>query len=321
MGTTAVAQLWRATDIRRGSIRGVQVLAPEAMGHKAGFLAAAEILRDLTHANRVGVRDVIDVDGVPALVTEHVSGPSLATWMRIRSRTTEDILSVFQDIVAGVSAVHGFDLLHLHLEPSRIWMHTRKGSFVPKVDLAFGPMATSGLRLGRIQAPEQALGQPVDARADLFLLGTVLYELLAGSAPYSESHAKLHPLIAAASCRPLGDVRGDLPRAVTDLVDRLLSPLADDRPSSAAELMRLLDGAIEPSSASEPAVLVSKSVPAPVPPASATGKRRLTDAAFVPADPPPARTAPRWTHPVAVASMVAAGLLSLAGALMITLGG
>jgi hypothetical protein len=108
-------------------------------------------------------------------------------------------------------------------------------------------------------------------------------------------------------------VRQDLPRAVTDLVEALLSPLAVDRPSSVSEVLRLLEGTTEgteTSSASAPAELDTRALPPPPRTAEGAAARIATGA-------PP----PRWTHPVAVVSMVAAGLLSIAGALFVTLGG
>jgi serine/threonine protein kinase len=247
-----LVELWDAVDAKRGTPRSVRILSNEALSHREAFVAAANLQRDLIHPNRVQVVDVIEVEGRPAVVTEQVVGPSLATWRRIRTRSPEEVLEAFRDVVRGVGAAHQVGLLHLGLTTSQIWMSNRRGSFIPKVELAFGPIELAGLHMGNGRAPEHAQGQPPDARADMFLLGCIVYEMLTGQPPFDHSLNKRPGQAVASSHRPVAEMRPGLPEPIVQIVESLLVSDPAKRMGSTNELLAAIVAASEPQQDTQP---------------------------------------------------------------------
>lgn len=316
LGRTLLVELWDAVDIKRGTPRSLRILSQEAMSHREAFVAAGQLQRDVIHPNRILVVDVIEVDGRPAIVTEQISGPTLATWRRIRTRSPEEILEVFREIVRGVGAGHQAGLLHLGLTTSQIWMSNRRGVFVPKVELAFGPIELAGLHLGNGRAPEHAQGRPVDARADLFLLGTVLYELLTGQPLFDYSPGKRAAAAVAGGHRPVQELRPDVPSVLVDLVEALLVADPLKRVASTNDLLTaIMEIPVEEPSVEMEDPLARISAPKLTPQqveaflkGSKSDVPKLPDK-LAPVAPPSAAPPGRaWTGPVAVASLVAVAL-------------
>lgn len=151
----------------------------------------------LQHPNLVPVHELLKVDGLPALVMEYVEGPSLAEWLADRGPLElSEAVGLFRDILAGVRAAHAAGLVHRDLKPANILLATdAQGRVVPKVT-DFGLAKLIGLRgptmigtaMGTPEyaAPEQGRdASSVDVRADLYALGCILYELLAGNGPFA----------------------------------------------------------------------------------------------------------------------------------------
>src|SRR5690348_6306452 len=86
-GRNDLVESWRATELRRGVPRGLRILSESAAHCSDAFVSAALAQRVLIHPNRLQVLELIDIDGRPAIVTEHVTGPSLSTWLRVHRRS------------------------------------------------------------------------------------------------------------------------------------------------------------------------------------------------------------------------------------------
>jgi hypothetical protein len=152
-----------------------------------------------------------------------------------------------REIADALAAAHGAGLVHRDVKPGNLWIEERPGRSPPgrlKV-LDFGlarpaaPVAAltqSGVVVGTLGylSPEQAGGEAVDHRSDLFSLGCVLYQMLTGVAPFQggNSRAVLRAVLFETP-RPLGELRPDVPPPLNDLVERLLAKKPQDRPQSA----------------------------------------------------------------------------------------
>jgi eukaryotic-like serine/threonine-protein kinase len=281
VGDSGLTSAWRVT--RRGAPLGLRVLAPAAMRWADEFRGVIEAQRALIHPNRLQILDLVEFEGRPAVVTEHIAGPSLATWLKVRRRALDEVLVVFEDVVRGVAAAHQLGVHHLSIDASAISMQSRRGVFVAKVDLALGAViaaaAADGVQVapGRLPPPP-----PLDHRADLYLLGTLLFEMAARRLPVDAAD-----LARGAPRAPELDVPAS--PEVRSLVAQLLAMRPSARPASAA------------------AVLAALAHDAPSPgieaPSSTPGRREPDPA-------PPGRPA---ANPVLVAAGVAAALVAAGG--------
>src|SRR5262245_12192906 len=210
-------------------------LAVNAVGRER-FLREARAAAAVSHDHVVPIFHVGEEGGVPFLVMPLLAGESLEARLRRTERlSVDEAVRVAREVAAGLSAAHECGLIHRDVKPGNIWLEDRgPGQPVRALLLDFGlarggteddTLTQSGMIVGTpgYMSPEQALGQAVDARTDLFSLGAVLYRTLTGAYP--------------GPARPkLVDVPAELAR----LIRRLLAPQPSDRPTSAAEVERAL---------------------------------------------------------------------------------
>jgi hypothetical protein len=217
------------------------------------FLAEARLLARLDHPNLCRVYDAGRLGGRPFVALELVEGPTLGE--AAPALALEEKLRVALGLAEGLAAVHQAGLVHRDVKPANVVVGRRPdGSLRPcLVDFGIareagaGDGAETGVVLGTpaYLAPEQAAAGAVDPRTDLYAVGAVLYELLAGEPPFGlGDSAKLIRRVLAEEPRPLAEVRPELPADLAALVMRCLAKDPDRRHPSAealaADLRRLL---------------------------------------------------------------------------------
>lgn len=152
---------------------------------------------ELRHPNIVTVFDMLEISGVPALVMELVDGPSLAALLDVHRPNLEQIDDIARGVMKGVRTAHARGLIHRDLKPANVLMAHADEGYLPKItDFGLAKMlagSTSAVqtRTGAVMgtptymAPEQFRNsRAVDARADIYSLGVMFYELVAGRRPY-----------------------------------------------------------------------------------------------------------------------------------------
>ena len=202
----------------------------------------------LQHPNVVGVFDTGEQQGRPFLVTELLRGETLRQVLQRGTPPVEQARAWAKQLAAGLAAAHDKGLTHRDLKPSNIFI-TSDGWVkildfgLAKLTEALQPSPDSDAyrTLGTIgyMAPEQVRGQPVDARADLFNFGLVLYELLAGKAAFadgSDTDTSYAIVVREPAPLPL-----EVPRQLRSLVASCLAKDREKRPPSAREVLRLLE--------------------------------------------------------------------------------
>ncbi|MCB9684131.1 MAG: serine/threonine protein kinase [Alphaproteobacteria bacterium] len=189
-----MADVWRAHD-DDGVAWALKVLTQTRPEARERFVTEARIQLSLDHPNLVRAREVVEDDqGDPILVMEYVEGASLDRWLFAREATLEQRDRIAAQILAGVGYAHGLGLVHRDLKPGNVLVMDADEGPVAKVTdfgLAKDEQAASATRsniaLGtpRYMAPEQIRdAKRVDARADIWSLGTLLYELYTEEAAF-----------------------------------------------------------------------------------------------------------------------------------------
>jgi serine/threonine protein kinase len=185
---------------------------------------------------------------VPYLVMECLEGVPLDEWLRRQGKRVAPAVAikVAKDTLRGLNAIHQSQMVHRDIKPANLWVD-KDASRVKVLDfgLTRGPTAedrstlTGGI-LGTpaYMAPEQAAGKVADARSDLFSLGIVIYEMLAGANPFARESAVASMNAVAHDVLPsLSLVRKDLPLGLVRLVESMLAKTPADRPESAAKAL------------------------------------------------------------------------------------
>jgi len=210
-----------------------------------------ERLHAFEHPNLARCIERLEADGKLGLAFEAPAGPSLRTALVDAGRLPWEVASsVVARVARGLGEAHGRvpSLLHLDLRPERVLLGRDGTVRLYGLGLAaladvLGKGAPRGLDMLRYMSPEQIDGTNVDARADLYGLGLLLYELLAGHSPFQSSSIRtLVSMQCSEAPVPLADhVRGSLPQGVTALLFQLLEKEPGKRPQTSRELFERLE--------------------------------------------------------------------------------
>ncbi|GAA4607716.1 diguanylate cyclase (GGDEF)-like protein [Actinoplanes octamycinicus] len=253
LGRGAHASVYRA---RRGDRDyAVKVLRADVVDRgaaTAAFRREAALLACVDHPSVSRVHDVGEVDGDPFLVMELVTGRPLAAVLDSGRMPLVEVVRVGAELAGALAAAHRVGVVHRDVTPHNIIV-LADGS--PKL-IDFGLAAQQDTGTGSDQvagtfayaAPEQTgmLARPVDGRADLYALGVVLFECLAGRLPFESADVgELVRLHAAAPPPDVRALRPEVPAGLAAVVSRLLAKDPDDRYADGDELAAVLNGLVD----------------------------------------------------------------------------
>jgi serine/threonine protein kinase len=251
IGSGGMAVVYRAHDRELGRDVAVKLLAEHlAMNEefRERFLREGRMAAQLSHANIVEVYDSGEADGRPFLVMEHVDGVTLADELARRGRfpATEAVGLVLQ-ACAGLQHAHEHGLVHRDIKPQNLLVRPDGVLKIADFGIARAIEGTQLTAVGTVlgtavyAAPEQASGEQVTAVADIYSLGAVLYELIAGRPPFEfETLPELVLKQRAGRVASLKDLVPSVSRRLDEVVLHCLSPEPAARPPSAADLAREL---------------------------------------------------------------------------------
>ncbi|MFT7518898.1 MAG: serine/threonine protein kinase, partial [Kiritimatiellia bacterium] len=246
LGIGGMAEVWAVQHRQIGTKHALKVMLRASAPMADRMIREGLTQARLNHPNLLPVRDVLDLNGVPALLMPLVHGPTLGALLKRHKPTRSDAISLFRDIVEGVAHAHRSGLVHRDIKPHNVLLHVRGDRLIPRIsdfglvrDLNQTSHTVSGLSMGTptYAAPEQLLdGRSADTRADVFSLGVLWVELLTGELPFTAN--SLHEMRLAHLADP--DLHGlsGLHRA---LAQQMLASRPDDRPHDAAAVLQLLD--------------------------------------------------------------------------------
>jgi serine/threonine protein kinase len=293
--------------------RALKLLHPK---YRSDPEVVQRFLREASAAGHIGNPHIVEMfdagslpSGEPYLLMEMLQGQPLSALFRDEGRLPIGLAaSLVHQAARALEDVHRSGVVHRDLKPDNLFVVTRDGRpFVKVLDFGisrFDSALTGALTVTRAgtamgtplyMAPEQMRGaHDVDGRADLYALGVILYEALAGGLPYwAESFAELSALVLGGQPRPLSEHRPDVPAPLAAIVHRALSPDRDQRFSSAAELAASLEPFVDATDRSpEPSRhQVGDTVQALATPHTTPATRQPTPSPMVPiVKPTPAKT-------------------------------
>jgi hypothetical protein len=252
VGRGGMGVVFQARDPLLGRLVAIKVLTPHLGGDATArerFLREARAAAAINHPNVVTIYEIQQIGGRLLLVMEFVDGVSLQE--RLASRVPfalPEIVRIGVQTATGLAAAHARGLVHRDVKPANILL-ARPGDQVKITDFGLARatddagVTQPGVILGTpaYMAPEQALGQAVDHRADLFSLGSVLYALCTGRPPYAGSTTlAVIRLVADGAPLSLGASAPGIPPWLAEVVSRLHSLNPADRIQSAAEVAQVL---------------------------------------------------------------------------------
>jgi hypothetical protein len=326
----SVGQVWSATDLVLGRAVAVKLLRPEYSGHAetlARFRAEARHAGAVSHPGIAQVYDYGDSERAssPYLVMELVDGPSLAGVLAGGPLGAARTMDVVAQAAAGLAAAHAAGLVHRDIKPANLLLG--RGGQVKITDFGIAhaagsaPLTVTGTLVGTpaYLAPERAAGASATAASDLYSLGVVAYECLAGAPPFTGSALEV---ASAHRHQPLPPLPAAVPAGVAALVGELTAKDPAARPASAGEVA-VRAGRLKAALAGGHTSQVGPGRDLPTATLAAGQPVTLAEVPVAgPAGPRPRR--PLWAWPgrgVVLALAVTAAVAGLAGWLLATVSG
>jgi hypothetical protein len=256
LGAGGMGLVFEAEDPRLRRRVALKIVKPGLAAraeHHQRFLREARAAAAIEHPHIVTVYQVGEHRGLPFLAMQLLKGESLDDRLRRQPRLPlDECLRIGRETAEALAEAHGRGLIHRDIKPANIWLEGTSG-WVKLVDFGLAHAAEdvhltqTGAILGTpaYMSPEQARGEAVDGRSDLFSLGAVLYKLTTGDIPFrgANTMAVLMALATETPCLP-SQIDPDIPPELDDLIVRLLAKNPDERFQSAQAVAEAC-GAIE----------------------------------------------------------------------------
>src|SRR2546421_1235980 len=264
LGRGGMSTVYRADDTVLGRTVAVKVmlagLADQDPAYVARFEREARAAAALRNPSVVAVYDVGADGDTRFIVMEYVSGRSLATLLHgSESLPVEEAVRVAQDVAEALGAAHARGIVHRDIKPANVMI--AEDSSVKVLDFGVARMLEGTtmtqeawvLGTAAYMAPERALGQPGDARSDIYSLGCLLYAMLTGGPPFRAelAAALLHQHVNSRP-GPVRKLRPEVPAALDALVTQMLAKSPEARPKSAYQVRDRLAAAIDPTAPTVP---------------------------------------------------------------------
>ncbi len=252
--------------------------APGTLSHRR-FLREAQSASVLNHPNICTIHDIGEQGGRPYLVMELLRGETLRETLRRGALSVTEVVTYSRQAAAALAAAHAQGIVHRDIKPANIYVNegarglkqikildfglakqqggeSQESSQVATFGgqptsagtgpaLANADLTSPGSTLGTVayMSPEQAKGEPLDARTDLFSLGVVIYEMATGAKPFAgQSTAELFVALLTKEPAPVSTVNPAMPAALDPIVAKLLAKEKEQRYQTAEELLQDVEG-------------------------------------------------------------------------------
>ncbi|MFN7980725.1 MAG: serine/threonine-protein kinase [Vicinamibacterales bacterium] len=274
LGVGGMGAVYQGWDTELSESVAIKVIRPEAIEDPTAaqelekrFKRELLLARQVTHRNVVRIHDLGEVDGIKYITMTYVDGTDLATWLKGGPLDIPRTLKITRSIVEGLQAAHAAGIVHRDLKPANIMIRGDGEALImdfgiarstnapadvaatPVVDLPVSLRSTatmyteatmSGSIVGTVpyMAPEQARGQDVDQRTDIYALGLIVYDMLAGRHRASRSESAIQELKdrMEKAPEPINAVVPSVPGPLNELVSKCIEPDPANRFATTKEL-------------------------------------------------------------------------------------
>ena len=253
LGVGGMGMVFKAVDSELGEVIAIKTLKTELLTQDANalerFKSEIRLARRISHRNVVRTHDLGEFSGVYFITMEYVEGTTLKELVKKRGRLPiPATLTVAKQLCRALEVAHEQGVIHRDIKPQN--MVVEPNGVLKVMDFGIARLAKrqsgmteQGMVVGtpEYMAPEQLMGEEIDARADIYAAGAVIYECLTGTPPLTAENqfALVAKLLEETPTAPML-VNSDVPQALSDLVMRTLSKKPADRPQTALELHDLL---------------------------------------------------------------------------------
>jgi CheY-like chemotaxis protein len=252
LGRGGMGTVYKARDSELGEVVAIKTLRPEFLkdaDSRERFKDEIRLTRRITHRNVVRTHDFGESDGLWYLTMEYVEGLTVRELLDVRGKLgVEPALAIGIQLAQSLVVAHEMGVIHRDIKPQNMLLDD--AGVLKVMDFGVARLAEStaghtqaGMIVGTpmYMSPEQLTGEPVDARADLYSVGVVLFEILTGELPIkSPTVIGLFSKVISEPPKRPGELVAGIPPALDELVLQLLAKQAADRVPSAAVLVERL---------------------------------------------------------------------------------
>ena len=284
LGRGGMGEVHAATDLRLERAVAIKVLRSDLAEQeklRGRFEREARAAARINHPNVVAIYDIGEEDGVPFIVMERLPGNSLSRELASGRLDQDRACSLGIEILSALGAAHQLGVIHRDIKPSNILLDPESHAKVADFGIAKlaeeDSQTTMGIVFGTASylAPERLAGHVATPASDLYAVGVLLFEALAGRPPFQgDTPLALVEAISRGASQPLRELRPDVDPAVVAVVERAMRQDPDERYASASEMAAALAAATETTDAAyvdEPTV----ATPTPTPPPADVDSTRV----------------------------------------------